>query len=219
MSRDRLTKHVNGLPSTMPVFHPWFGYLCPSPRARRSVRFSLISGVVGMLIGTVAILSLLDKPLARTATSEHARPALAQTNGNGTDVDLRETHRLPNGDFAFWLAENCDDIERSFLDRSCQAVRKHMMRGARSTSRLAGVRNGRSDPVQASLPQAAAAIDGGSTAADAGQRNEGAAVVRRVSVRAAQSIRPRAHKHPRVSTRRSHNSFASAQTSAGWHQY
>jgi hypothetical protein len=34
-----------------PDFHPEFGFLCPSPRRRRSVRLAVASVITGMAIG------------------------------------------------------------------------------------------------------------------------------------------------------------------------
>jgi hypothetical protein len=86
MSGTCLLEYVNGLPSTIPPYHPEFGYLCPSPLVRRSVRLALISGAIGMLIGAVAILSLLDKRLGQTSAFDQPS-SLAETDRNDTDVD------------------------------------------------------------------------------------------------------------------------------------
>ena len=93
MSGTCLTEYVNGLPSPIPPYHPEFGYLCPSPLVRRSVRLALISGSIRMLIGAVAILSLLDKRLAQTLASDQTS-SLAETDRNDTDVDPSRRTRM-----------------------------------------------------------------------------------------------------------------------------
>jgi hypothetical protein len=213
MSGTCLTEYVNGLPSTIPPYHPEFGYLCPSPLVRRSVRLALVSGAIGMLIGAIAILSLLDKRLTQTSS-------LAETDRNDTDVDrpvLGRSNGLFSEDLAFSLGENCVDSARSFLDRSCRSVRKHK-RGTRSATRLAVV--GVCKPAEDAVAQEPAAIDRSSMLASAGQRGEKSADATRASplVPGSEKI-TRACQHPRILTQDGVNAFASASTSVERHQY
>jgi hypothetical protein len=219
MSGTCLSEYVSGLPSTIPPYHPEFGYLCPSPRVRRHVRLALISGAIGMLIGAVAILSLLDKRLAQTSASDQTS-SLAETDRNDTDVDrpsLGKSNGLFSEDLAFSLGENCVDSARSFLDRSCRSVRKHK-RGTRSATRLAIV--GVSDPAEDAVAQEPAVIDRSSMLANAGQRGENSADATHASSLAAESKKiTRARQHPRIPTQDGVNAFASASTSVEWHRY
>jgi hypothetical protein len=89
MSGTRLTEYVNGVPSTIPLYHPEFGYLCPSPRVCRSV--APVSGAIEMLIGAVAILSLLREEAA--AASTHV-PVPAEKSTKV--VRARQHPRVPN---------------------------------------------------------------------------------------------------------------------------
>jgi hypothetical protein len=220
MSGTRLTEYVNGVPSTIPLYHPEFGYLCPSPRVCRSV--APVSGAIEMLIGAVAILSLLDKRLAQTSSSDQTA-AFAQGNQNDAEVDKFPTsansNGLPSKDVALSLPEDCRKSARSFLDRSCRFVRKHKLGGARPTGRLETAGIGRNGPAGGALEQEAAAIDVGSIPANSGRREEAAAASTHVPVPAEKSTKiVRARQHPRVPNEGGVNAFASASTSVEWHQ-
>jgi hypothetical protein len=223
MSGTCLTEYVNGLPSTILPYHPEFGYLCPSPRVCRSVRLALVSGAIGMLIGAVAILSLLDKRLAQTSASDHTS-AFAQGDQNDAKADKfpisANSNGLPSKDVALSLPEDCRESARSFFDRSCRFVRKHKLGGARSTSRLETAGIGHNGPAGGALEQEAAAIDVGSIPANAGQREEAGATSTHVPVPAEKSTKiARARQHPHVPNEGAVNAFASAPTSVEWHQY
>ena len=128
MSGTCPSEYVNGLPSTIPPYHPEFGYLCPSPLVRRSARLALVSGAIGMLIGAVAILSLLDKRLAQTSASEQVS-ALAQGDQNDAGVD-----KLPISVDSSWLRRRRVVVGRlqnisALIFRSKLSVRKKAQAG------------------------------------------------------------------------------------------
>jgi hypothetical protein len=223
MSGTCLIEYVHGLPSTIPPHHPDFGYLCPSPLVRRSVRLAMVSGAIGMLIGAVAILSLLDKRLAQTSASDQTS-AFPQGYQNDAEINKFPISAISNGlsskDVALSLPEDCRKSARSFFDRSCRFVRKHKLGGAGATGRLASAGIGRNGPGGGALGQESAAIEVGSTPANAGQREEAAATSPHVPVAAEKSTKiVRARQHPRVPNESGVNAFASASTSLEWHQY
>jgi hypothetical protein len=223
MSGTCLTEYVNGLPSTIPPYHPEVGYLCPSPLVRRSVRLALISGAIGMLIGAVAILSLLDKRLAQTSASDQTS-AFAQGDQNDAVVDKfpisANSSWFPSKDVALSFPEDCRKSARSIFDRSCRFVRKHKLGGARSTGRLETAGIDRNGPAGGALEQEAAPIDVGSIRPNAGQREEAAATSTHVPVPAEKSTKiVRVRQHPRVPNEGGVHAFASASTRVEGHQY
>jgi hypothetical protein len=173
-----------------------------------------------MLIGAVAILSLLDKRLAQTASDQTS--AFARGDQNDTKVDKfpisANSNWLPSKEVALSLPEDCRRSARSFFDRSCRFVRKHKLGGARSTGRLETAGIGRNGPAGGALDeQEAAAMDVGSIPANAGQREEAAAASTHVPVPAEKSTKiVRARQHPRVPNEDGFNAFASASTSVEW---
>jgi hypothetical protein len=176
-----------------------------------------------MLIGAVAILSLLDKWLAQTSASDHTS-AFARGDQNDAEVDKFAISTNSNGPpskvVALSLPEDCRESARSFFDRSCRFVRKHKLGGARSTGRLETAGIGRNGPAGGALEQEAATIDVGSIPASAGQRGEAAAASTHLPVPAEKSIKTvRAREHPRAPNEGGINAFASASTSVDWHQY
>jgi hypothetical protein len=218
-----LSEYVSGLPITIPPYHPEFGYLRPSPRVCRSIRLALVSAAIGMLVGAVAILSLLDKRLAQTSASDQTS-AFARGDQNDADVDKFPISANYNGasseGVVLSLPEDCRESARSFFDRSCRFVRKHKLSGARSTSRLGTAGIGRNGPAGGALEQEASAVDVGSIRANAGQREEAAATSTHVPVPAEKSTKiVRARQHPRVPNEGGVNAFASASTSVEGHQY
>jgi hypothetical protein len=174
-----------------------------------------------MLIGAVAILSLLDKRLAQTSASDQTS-AFAQGVQKGAEIDKflisANSNALPSKAVALSLPEDCRESARSFFDRSCRFVRKHKMGGAGSTGRLETAGIGGNGPAEGALEQEAAAID--VARPSAGQREEVAATSPHVSVPAEKSTKVvRARQHPRVPNEGGVNAFASASTNVEWHQY
>ena len=54
-------------------FHPEFGYLCPTPRFRSTLRVSLVAGVLGAMTGAVGVLAMvLPHPSPDRVRSETA---------------------------------------------------------------------------------------------------------------------------------------------------
>jgi hypothetical protein len=162
MGRTRLIEYVSALPVTMHPYHAEFGYLCPSPGVRRNVRLALISGSVGMLFGAIGVVALLDKRPAQASAPDQAS-AFARTDLNERNPDtypvLVNSNGLLSNDVILPLPEDCRPSARSFFDRSCRFVRKHGLRGARSTAHSASAGIGRSDPVEGAVAHQLAAID------------------------------------------------------------
>ena len=198
----------------VPPYHPEFGYLCPSPGVRRSLRLALVSGAVGMVIGAVTVLSLLDKRLAQTAASGDTS-ALASSDRNDIEGDkfpvLASWNGVLSKEVALPLPEDCRESVRSFFDRSCRFVRKHRPSGTRSATRLGSVGIGRSDPAERAPEHEPAIIDVGSLRANAGQGGEGKATSTHTSVSAETPTKvARARKHADVPNRDGVKAFASA---------
>src|ERR1700732_808467 len=67
-----------------PDFHPEFGFLCPSPRRRRSVRLAVASVITGMAIGATIELAVAhwrggDVARSPAATSIDEQPSAEDT--------------------------------------------------------------------------------------------------------------------------------------------
>jgi hypothetical protein len=63
----------------MAAYHPEFGYFCPSPLVRRSIRVALTSAAVGEAIGACIVLSLMDRRFADGRQGEQTS-TLARTD-------------------------------------------------------------------------------------------------------------------------------------------
>jgi hypothetical protein len=139
-------------PSVMPAYHPEFGYLCPSPRVRRSLRVALMSAVVGMGIGACIVLSLIDRRFAGSGQSEQTS-TFARTDrawsaaAQAAALENEAAAAPPGGEDTTGMTiarEACQDESASYLNSKCHLVRRHKAHTSRSTaSRLATVEIGR----------------------------------------------------------------------------
>jgi hypothetical protein len=220
MGRAYLTEYVHGFRGALPPYHPECGYLCPSPGVRRSVRLALVFGVVGMLIGAVGALSLLDERLARTAVSDSSF-AFAWTDRNEADKFSIQANSngLLSRDVALPIPEDCRESVRSFFDRSCRFVRKHKPRGAPSTIRLTDVGIGRNDAAKGTLEHEPPAVDVGSAAAKSSQGEDAVATTHTSALREKSTKVARARKHLRIPNEDAVDAFASASTGVERHGY
>jgi hypothetical protein len=159
-------------------YHPEFGYLCPSPLVRRSVRVALMSGAIGVAIGACIVLFLMDQRFAdgrqgeQTSTfarTDRAWSAVAQAAA--LDSELAAAPLAGEDKTGMTIArEACEDEAASYLDSKCHLVRRHKAHTSRSmTSRLATVEIGRIRSPGDIERLISAAINGRSTRADAGQ--------------------------------------------------
>src|SRR3979409_1403018 len=59
-SSKRFTRGSEEIPMTPPTdLHPEYGYLCPSPRLHRDARVAVISVLLGVIIGGIAVIALV----------------------------------------------------------------------------------------------------------------------------------------------------------------
>jgi hypothetical protein len=161
-----------------PTFHPEFGYFCPSPVARRGFRVALISAVVGMLIGAVIVLSLVDRRFADGEQKEQttawradrilAAVDQAEASENHSEnhaelVDSQDKGSMPT------MQNGCTDGAASFLDPKCRLAKKPKGHPSRSIrTRLTSTVIGRvrsiadaEEPVSTSENGKLAKADGG----------------------------------------------------------
>jgi hypothetical protein len=161
-------------------YHPEFGYLCPSPLLRRSVRVALMSAAVGVAIGACIVLSLMDRRFAdgrqgeQTSTfarTDRAWSAVAQAAA--LESEPAAAPLAGEEKTGMTIARGaCEDEAASYLDSKCHLVRRHKAHTSRSmTSRLATVEIGRIRSTGDIERPVSAAINGRSTRADAGQTN------------------------------------------------
>jgi hypothetical protein len=175
-----------------------------------------------MVIGAVTTLSLLDKRLAQAAASDHSS-AFAHTDRKDVQGDkfplLANANGVLSNEVALPFPEDCRESVRSFFNRSCRFVRKHRPGGTRSTTRLASVGIGRSDPAEGAPEQEPATVDVGSLRANAGQGGEATATSTHTSVSADKPTKiAHARKHTDVPKQDGVNAYASASTHVEWHQ-
>jgi hypothetical protein len=120
-------------------YHPEFGYLCPSPRMRKTLRMSAIAALMGLAVGAVTMLALDHR---RSADQEPGAPTLATAITATTEpTDARPTPASPtpntavaDGSSASRLAASCSDLAGSFLDAKCQGKKQRKTHAARSHS-------------------------------------------------------------------------------------
>jgi hypothetical protein len=161
-------------------YHPEFGYLCPSPLVRRSVRVALMSAAIGVAVGACMVLSLMDRRFADARQGEQTS-TFARTDRAWSAV--AQAVALESEPAAAPLAgeektgmtiarEVCEDEAASYLDSKCHLVRRHKAHTSRSiTSRLAAVEIGRIRSTGDIERPISSAINGRSTRTDAGQIN------------------------------------------------
>jgi hypothetical protein len=158
-----------------PAYHPEFGYLCPSTAMRQRIRAAILSAGVGMLIGAVVVLSLMDRRFADGPKNEQVSTVAEvdqywTSNTRATDSEnqvvpaaIQGAARLPN------VFGSCMDEDRSFGNRKCRLINKRKAYFTRPTAtRLATIEIGRSPsateierPVSASTGRKSTHVDGG----------------------------------------------------------
>jgi hypothetical protein len=162
---------------TVPGYHPEFGCLCPSPRVRQSIRLAMISAAVGVSIGAIIVLTLVDRRLADSRQSEqtstfgltdHASHAVAQATPLERDVAAAPLASEDKASAPI-TREGCEDEATSYLDPKCHLVRKHKAHTPRSmTTRLATVEIGRGGFTTDIAQPLPVTVNGWSTQAGAG---------------------------------------------------
>jgi hypothetical protein len=164
--------------SSAPDFHPEFGFLCPSPRRRRSMRLVVASVMAGMAIGATIELAVAhwrdgdaaqspapgwidDERLAAGAVIQAVpdipvpagRPS---TSAAGAD-DLTVTRSQ-----AFCNDAGAKGLAAAFLNPTCGSEKPHARHPARTTYRVATVIIGRTESPPAaaeSTPVTVAAVE------------------------------------------------------------
>jgi hypothetical protein len=128
----------------MPPYHPEFGYFCPSPSVRRSVRLALMSSVVGMAIGACTVLSLMEHRQSGSRQNEQtsafgrtdrAWSAVAQAAALESSPTAASSAPEEASD-AGAAKTACEDAAASYLDPKCRLARKHKAHTLRSTATL-----------------------------------------------------------------------------------
>jgi hypothetical protein len=161
-------------PST-PDFHPEFGFLCPSPRRRRSMRIVIASVIVGTAIGATIELAVARWRHSDVAPSPAARSMDEALLTEGTAVptmpDIPAVSARPSATAAatgelpearpqgFCKETGAKDLAAAFLNPACGPAKPHARHPARTTNRVATVIVGRTD-----APPASAAIESKPTA-------------------------------------------------------
>jgi murein DD-endopeptidase MepM/ murein hydrolase activator NlpD len=157
-----------------PAHHPEFGYLCPSAAVRQRIRAAIVSAGVGMLVGGVIVLSLMDRRFADGPQNEQITTAARMdqywtSNTRATDsanqvlpATIQGAAIVPN------VLGSCVDDNRSFLNRKCRLINKRKTYFTRpGVTRLATTAIGRIQsatdierPVAASTGRKSTHIDG-----------------------------------------------------------
>jgi hypothetical protein len=217
------------------AYHPEFGYFCPSPLVRRSVRVALMSVADGAAISACIALSLMDRRFAGNRQNQETS-MFARTDQSWSAGARAPT--LESEPAAALLAEEnktdmpiareaCEDEADSYLDSKCHLVRRHKAHTSRSmTSRLATVEIGRIHSSGDIERPVWAAINGRSARADAGQLNSAdgspapsMAVSDRAPASATKPARnPRARRQPRDPKGDSMKAFAYASPHAQYYR-
>src|SRR4030088_2946201 len=135
-------------PNTAPGYHPEFGYFCPSPRLRHSLRVAMICIAVGMSLGAIVVLALMDRRFAdsqqsdQTSTfgpTDRAHYTVAQATPQAAPAPLVSEEKASTP----ITREGCEDAAASYLNPKCRLVRKHKTHPSRSmTTRLATIEIG-----------------------------------------------------------------------------
>lgn len=162
---------------TAPGYHQEFGYLCPSPRVRHSIRVAMISAAVGVSIGALIVLTLMDRRLAdsrqseRTSTfgrADRASYPVAQATPLESDVAAAPLASEDKAGGSI-MKEGCEDAPTSYLDPKCHLVKKRKAHASRSMAmRLATVQIGRSGFATDVAQPLSVTMNGWSTQAGAG---------------------------------------------------
>jgi hypothetical protein len=240
MSRSDQSICVIGAPlqsqPVMPGYHPEFGYFCPSPLMRRGFRIAMISAAVGMAIGAIIVLSLMDRRSADSqqniqistfGRADRGGSAVAQAAAleNEPAVAL-----LPDEEKASMpiTRDACEDEAAFYLDSKCRLVKRHKAHTSQlMTTRLASVGIGRIRSLEDLERPVSATVNGRSTQADAGQTTlaEGPpapsiAVSQQVPASAAKPARtPRARRQSHNPMGDGFRAFAYASPYAQYNRY
>jgi hypothetical protein len=139
-----------------PNFHPEFGFLCPSPQARRRMRLALVGAMTGMVIGAAMELAVAHRNDADAgvsipeADSIDAQPPTSMTafpEVTGVPkVSARALERAGNTVEAAVASPpgGCrdaaaKDAAASFIGPTCRSRKPHVRHAARTGNRVATV--------------------------------------------------------------------------------
>lgn len=140
-----------------PAFHPEFGLLCPSRRARRGLRIACVVVALGATVSATMGLAVAHWRDAGAAASvsvvAEEAPLAADLPGPLADVAPTGPSR---GHDCKAAAEN--DLDASFLNPTCGVTRPHTRHGAHVASRVSTFILGRTDVAREDAPQAPAVV-------------------------------------------------------------
>jgi hypothetical protein len=165
-------------PAVMPGYHPEFGYLCPSPLVRRSLRVALVSAVLGMGLGACIVLSLIDRRIGASPQNEQASTFARVDRGRSSvaqaatfEIEPAATPIAREDKAGTTISsDSCEDEAASYLDSKCHLARRHREHTSQSrTSRLATVEIGRIRDIGDIERPVSNAMNGRSTQAEIGQ--------------------------------------------------
>jgi hypothetical protein len=218
-------------PTATPGYHPEFGYFCPSPFVRRRLRVAMIFTVVGMVIGAIIVLSLMDRRSANSQqnvqTSTFGRTDRAWSTAAQAAALEGEPAAAPLAGMPI-APDACEDESAFYLDSKCRLIKRHKVHTSRLlTTRLATVGIGRIGSLGDMERSVSAAVNGRSTQAGAGQNTsaEGPlapsiAVSEHVPASAAKPARtPRTRRKSHDPTGDGFKTFAYASTYAQYNRY
>jgi hypothetical protein len=142
-----------------PDFHPEFGYLCPSARRRRRVRFVLVAATAVLAVGATMALAAAHRGDAEGRAAAVQRDASAEVTQASTSAADAVAAPAPAPMQDACKAAASGDPVGSFLDRHCRSSKQHVRHGARAAYRVAVVILGRTDapPVPAEAAPVTAA--------------------------------------------------------------
>lgn len=130
-----------------PDFHPEFGYLCPAPRMRRSIRRSMACMMIGMMIGVIGAVAIThraardgeDGGRASAAPIDTAQAPLIESPVAGVSPG-RSTDRPAAA--APQAKGPCEDPVAAFLNQACSSAKSRARHAARTKNHLATVTSG-----------------------------------------------------------------------------
>jgi hypothetical protein len=157
-----------------PAYQPEFGYLCPSIAVRQRIRAAILTAGVGMLMGAVVVLSLIDRRFADDPRNEQISTAARMdqywtSNTRAADSENQVVPAAIQGTASVSnVLGSCTDEVRSFLNRKCRLINKREAYFTRPTAtRLATLEIGRIQsateierPVSASTGRKSTHVDG-----------------------------------------------------------
>lgn len=140
-----------------PAFHPEFGLLCPSSRARRGLRVTAVAVALGAAVSATMGLAVAHW---RDAGAAAGVSAVAEEAPLAVDLRGPLAGAAPagpaRGHDCKAAAEN--DLDASFLNPTCGVTKPHARHGAHVPSRVSTFILGRTDVAREGAPEAPAVV-------------------------------------------------------------